>query len=150
MAIKKTISVGKTAPDFDITTPDGKKMKLSNLRGKAVYLDFWSSGCVPCIGEMPDAKKLHEYFKGKPVAFVNVSLDSKDDVWKYAIKKYDVDGINTLEVKGDESETARKYGVKGIPSYFLIDKDGKFAAIEGLSRPSDGEKLKTQIEKILN
>lgn len=150
MSIKKTIGVGKPAPDFEITTPDGTKMKLSDLRGKVVYLDFWSSGCVPCIGEMPDAKKLHEYFKDKPVAFVNVSLDSKDDVWKYAIKKFDVDGINTLEQKGDESEIAKKYGVTGIPHYFLIDKNGKFAVIEGLNRPSDGEKLREQIEKILN
>jgi thiol-disulfide isomerase/thioredoxin len=150
MSIKKTIGVGKPAPDFDITTTGGKKMKLSDLRGKVVYLDFWSSGCVPCIAEMPDAKKLHEYYKSKPIAFVNVSLDSKDDVWRYALKKFDVDGINTLEEKGTESETAKKYGVKGIPSYFLIDKDGKFAVIEDLARPSDGKKLKAQIEKLLN
>jgi thiol-disulfide isomerase/thioredoxin len=150
MSVRKTICVGKPAPDFSITTPEGKKMKLSDLKGKVVYLDFWSSGCVPCIGEMPAAKRLHEYFKGKPVAFVNVSLDAKEDVWKRAIKKYDVDGINTLEENETKSETAKKYGIIGVPSYFLIDKNGNFAVVEGINRPSDGEKLIAQIEKILN
>ena len=146
---KKNMGPGKKAPDFDIYTPDGKKMKLSDLRGNVVYLDFWSRSCVPCIGEMPDAKKVREHFRDKPVKFVYISLDPNDDVWRKAIKDYEVDGINMRVDKEWESDIVKNYGVKGMPSYFLIDKEGKFAAVESVARPSESERLIAEIEPLI-
>jgi len=149
IALKKTLAIGKPAVDFNIETPEGTNMKLSDLKGNIVYLDFWSRGCVPCITEMPDAKKVREYFKDKPVKFVYISIDPDDNTWKKAIKDFEVDGINT-RVNGQwQSELVKSYGVKSIPSYFLIDKEGNFAAIEDVARPSNYEKLKKQVETLL-
>lgn len=149
ISIRKTTVVGKPAIDFDINTPEGKKMKLSELKGQVVYIDFWSRSCMPCIAEMPDAKKVREHFKNKPVTFVYISLDTEDRVWKEAIKTFEVNGINTRVDKEWESDIVKKYGVKGIPSYFLIDKAGNFAVGENVARPSDTNKLIAQIENLL-
>jgi thiol-disulfide isomerase/thioredoxin len=149
ISFKKTIADGKPAFDFDIVTPEGKKMKLSDLKGNVVYIDFWSSGCVPCLAEMPDAKKVREHFTDKQVKFVYVSLDIDDAAWQKAIKRFNVDAINTRVDKQYESEAAQKYGVYGTPSHFLIDEDGNFASTDGLARPSDPEKLIAQIQKLL-
>ena len=149
IALKTRMGPGKNAIDFDITTPEGQKMKLSDLKGKVVYIDFWSRSCVPCIGEMPDAKKVRAHFADKPVAFVYISLDKDVSVWEKAIKDYEVDGINTHLDKDFQSELAKQYGVAGIPSYFLIDKEGKFADVKSVERPGSPEKLIAQIETLL-
>jgi len=149
IALKTKMGPGKNAIDFDITTPEGKKMRLSDLRGKIVYIDFWSRSCAPCIGEMPDAKKVRDHFVDKPVAFVYVSLDKDVSVWEKAIKDFEVNGINTHLDKDFQSELAKQYGVAGIPSYFLIDKEGKFADVKYVERPGSPEKLIAQIETLL-
>jgi len=149
ISFKKTIANGKPEIDFDIVTPEGRKMKLSDLKGNVVYIDFWSAGCVPCLAEMPDSKKVRAYFKDKPVSFVYISLDADDSVWKEAIKRYGVEGINMHTDMAYESAIVTKYGVYGIPSYFLVDKKGKFADADNLARPGNTEKLIVQIEKLL-
>jgi peroxiredoxin len=144
----KKIAPGKSAIDFDITTPEGEHMKLSDLKGKVVYIDFWSRSCAPCVAEMPKARKIREHFKDKPVAFVYVSLD--DEVtWKEAINKFKVEGINTHLEKGRESELVTQYEAAAIPCYYLIDKNGKYADVKTVARPSDTENLIAQIEALL-
>jgi len=150
IALKKNMGSGKPEIDFDITTPEGKQMKLSDLKGKVVYLDFWERGCMPCIAEMPDAKKIRGHYEGQPVAFVYVSLDTDDDKWIKAIKDLEIEGINTRLEGKFESSVAKKYGVMAIPSHFLIDKEGKFAPYEVIERPTSSEKLIAQIDKLLN
>jgi peroxiredoxin len=149
IAVKRKMAAGKPAIDFEITTPEGKRMKLSDLKGSVVYIDFWSRACVPCIGEMPSAKTVRDHFKGKPVSFVYVSLD-EEETWRKAIADYKVEGINTHVDNGRESEVVKKYGVEGIPAYFLIDKNGLFANVQAVERPSETERLIAQIEKLLN
>ncbi len=146
---RRLIGAGKPEIDFDITTPEGRKMKLSDLKGKVVYLDFWSRGCVPCINEMKDAKKVRDHFKDKPVAFVYVSEDENDSVWRMAIKQFEIDGINTRLDKGKTSELVQKYEAGSIPCHFLIDREGKFAKVEYVESPSEKEKLIGQIKKLL-
>jgi peroxiredoxin len=144
----KKIAPGKSAIDFDITTPEGEHMKLSDLKGKVVYIDFWSRSCAPCVAEMPKARKIREHFKDKPVAFVYVSLD--DEVtWKEAINKFKVEGINTHLEKGRESELVTQYEAAAIPCYYLIDKSGKYADVNTVARPSETDNLISQIEGLL-
>ncbi len=145
---KKTLGPGKPLIDFDITTPEGKHTKLSDLKGKVVYIDFWSRHCMPCMAEMPEAKKIKEHFKGKAVAFVYVSFDD-EDTWKKTIKEYGIEGIHTCREGGTNSAIAKAYNVYGIPAYFLIDKDGKFADVQVVKRPSEKEELIAQITQLL-
>lgn len=149
VGLKRKMAAGQPAMDFAFTTLEGKSMKLSNLKGKVVYLDFWASWCGPCLRELPFAKKVKEHFKDKEVVFLNVSIDEDMNAWKNAVEKHSIGGIHTCEPGGWQAPAAKLYGVQGVPSYYLIDKQGKFAA-ETSPRPSETEALIKQIEALLN
>ncbi len=146
--LKKNIGPGMPIIDFNITTPEGAKMRLSDLKGKVVYIDFWSRSCAPCIAEMPDAKKVKEHFKDKPVAFVYVSLDD-DATWRKAIKDFDISGVHTHLGNGRDAALTKLYKAESIPSYYLVDKTGRYARVDRVERPSSVEALIGQIEKLL-
>ena len=143
VATVKKITEGSPALDFIINTIDGKTMKLSDLKGKVVLVDFWASWCVPCIAQMKYAAKLEEAYKNKDVVFLNVSTDEDEAAWKSAIAKHKIEGINMRD-----QAVSKLYGVSTVPAYFLIDKEGKFTAMNSL-RPSDGDKLKDVIDSLL-
>jgi len=143
-ALKK-FYVGQPALDFDFTTLDGKKMKLSDLKGKVVYLDFWASWCGPCKGEMPYAKQVKEHFKDKTdVVFLYVSIDEKEDAWKGAIDAMGITGMHT-RTSGWKGDIAQEYEIQSIPAYFLIDKKGNFA-VKKTPRPSQTDEVIKLIE----
>ncbi len=146
---RRLTTPGKPEIDFDITTPDGAKMKLSALKGKVVYIDFWSRGCVPCIGEMKNAQIVRDHFKGKAVAFVYVSIDEDEAIWKGAVKAFTADGINTHLEKGREADVVKKYEAESIPCHYLIDKEGRFANVDHVISPFASDELIAQIEKLL-
>jgi len=144
----KKIVAGKQAIDFTINTIDGKTMKLSDLKGKVIMIDFWASWCMPCIAEMPHEAKLEKEYEGKDIVFLYISVDENTDNWKSAIAKHHIEGMHMLAAGGIEGPLAKQYGIQGIPAYFLIDKNGKFADMNSL-RPSDGDKLKDVIDSLL-
>jgi len=149
LAFKKKISTGNMAMDFDINTVDGKHMKLSDLKGKVVYVDFWASWCGPCMGEMPYAKKIEEKYKGKDVIFLYVSIDADEASWKKKMNELQLDGIHMRDGDGGWNGTvATMYGVQGVPSYFLIDKKGQYA-VDATPRPSATDDLTADIDKLL-
>lgn len=143
------MAAGSQAMDFEFTTTEGKTMKLSDLKGKVVYIDFWASWCRPCIGEMPYSKQLREHYKDeKNVVFLYVSIDEDAERWKMAMEKYDVQGMNTMDSGGWNGEIAKKYGIQSIPAYFLIDKQGNFAT-KSTPRPSNTDAVKSLIDGLL-
>lgn len=121
-------TVGYTATDFAQTTPDGKKVKLSDLRGKYVLLDFWASWCRPCRMENPNVVAAYNKYKNKGFTVLGVSLDQNRDPWLAAIKQDNLTWTNVSDLKGWGNEVGRLYGVTGIPQNFLIDKEGKIIA----------------------
>lgn len=147
-AKRKSMSAGQPAVDLDLVTAEGKKIKLSDFKGKVVYVDFWASWCGPCIREMPASKQVKEHFAGKDVVFLYISIDDNEENWKAAMEKYEIKGVHTREAGGWQAPAAQKYGVQSIPAYFLVDKKGRFA-LENVPRPSDTEALIAEIEKLL-
>lgn len=145
---KRKLSIGSPAIDFTVSDAEGKKIKLSELKGKVVYLDFWASWCGPCKAQFPHVSKIKEHFAGKDVVFVYVSIDEDVDAYEKAMEKYHLTGLHTREDGGWKSKTAQEYGVQGIPAYFLIDREGNFAS-ENTPRPSQGEALIKAIEALL-
>ena len=124
-----TVEVGSMAPDFELAKPDGSMMKLSDLKGQYVLLDFWASWCSPCRGENPNVLANYKKFKNKGFTVFQVSLDRTHDAWLKAIED---DGLgdwhHASDIKGWKSAPAAVYNVRSIPASFLIDPDGKIIA----------------------
>jgi cytochrome c biogenesis protein CcmG/thiol:disulfide interchange protein DsbE len=113
---------GKVAPDFELPSLDGQQVSLSEFRGKVVILDFWATWCNPCRLELPHFVALHQEFGKDALQIIGVSLDrvgSKEveafvREWK----------IPYIVVMGNR-EVVRNYGgIRGIPTTFVIDKNG--------------------------
>jgi len=113
------------APDLAYENPDGKVMKLSDLRGKVVLLDFWASWCGPCRQENPNVVRTYEKYKDKGFTVFSVSLDKDINAWKAAIKADNLSWPNHVsDLKGWQSEAAAIYKVNSIPATFLLDQNG--------------------------
>ncbi|MFM7668097.1 MAG: peroxiredoxin family protein [Bacteroidota bacterium] len=139
------LSKGKIAPDFEELKTDGKtKMKLSDLRGKVVLIDFWASWCGPCRKENPNVVKTYEKYKDAGFTVMSVSLDSDKAKWLEAIQK---DGLvwpnHVSDLGGWQSKVARQYGVGGIPQTYLLDQEGKI-----ITSNLRGQALETELQKI--
>ena len=117
---------GSIAPSFTLKDASGKDISLSDLKGKVVYIDFWGVYCGPCIYDIKNyAGKLHEKYKDKNVAFVNICVDVNAKTWKENIEKLHLDGINLLAEGWTNHPVCAAYNVNGIPHYVLIDQEGK-------------------------
>lgn len=138
------------APSFTLDDVTGKKVSLSDFKGKVVYIDFWATWCGPCLAEMPHSKKLREKFGGNTdIIFMYVSVDNSDseDDWKAVIKKKDIVGVNLISRNGGEEEhVGEHYGLQYIPRFVLIDKNGKVANFEA---PTPGDSKTEQLIKQL-
>ena len=126
--VYKSVAVGKVPPDFTQTTPDGKPISLSSLKGKYVLVDFWASWCGPCRRENPNVVKTYNQFKDKGFDIFGVSYDTKRDKWEKAIKDDGLIWQQVSDLQGWKNATSSLYGIRAIPSNLLLDKDGKIIA----------------------
>jgi len=115
--------VGDLAPDFQLQDLDGQTISLSDLRGKPVLLNFWATWCGPCVHEMPFIQEIYELWTGKSpsVMVLTVNVKESSSRVKEFMKSYGLSFPVLLDTKGS---VAAKYNIRGIPTTFLIDKDG--------------------------
>jgi thiol-disulfide isomerase/thioredoxin len=117
----------------------GKLVKLSDFKGKLVYIDVWASWCGPCRQQFPLAKKMKENLPPelkKQIIFMYVSIDNSEDQWKKAIDDFEIEGVNVISEGGWGSKIISHFGISSIPRYVIIDKKGKIAD-PNAKRPSD-------------
>jgi thiol-disulfide isomerase/thioredoxin len=119
------ISPGKPVPDFSFTDIKGQPVKISDLKGKLVYIDIWATWCGPCIAEHPHWDKLKADYKDKDVAFLTVSIDDSREPWEKMVKEKKMDGLQWFAENAWQSELAQHFMVNGIPRFLLLDKEGK-------------------------
>ena len=126
---------------------DGKPFSLAGLKGKYVYIDVWATWCGPCRQELPYLKKLEEKFHGKNIAFVSISVDSRQKDWARMVERNQMTGIQLYG--GAQAPIMIDYKIEGIPRFFLIDREGRIINSD-MTRPSDPttEKFLNELEGI--
>lgn len=140
---------GKASPDFDYENHKGGKTKLSDLKGKYVYIDLWATWCGPCRGEIPFLQKIEEKYHGKNIEFVSISIDNAKDneKWKKFVTDKNLGGVQLFADKDWQSDFVTSYGVTGIPRFILIDPKGNIVDSDA-DRPSSAE-LQEKLDTLL-
>ena len=145
----KTTIIGKPAIDFEFTTIDDKKKKLSDYKGKVVLLDFWGTWCGPCVAEIPNLVKAYKKYNSKGFEIISISSDgfnsrlSKEDFTKFVNEK-EMTWAHVLDSK--DKRIHNLYKITHWPTMFLVGKDGKVIKNEDVLR---GEGLHKTLEDIL-
>lgn len=136
----------KAAPDFTLKDANGKPVRLSDFRGKAVILDFWATWCGPCKVEIPWFIEFQRKYKDRGLVVLGVA--SGDEEWSVVRPFADKIKINYPVVLGNDTTADLYGGIEALPTTFLIDRDGRIAKIHiGLAAKEDFEDA---IEKILD
>jgi peroxiredoxin len=118
--------VGRPAPDFELSTADGELVRLSDLRGKVVFINFWATWCRPCKQELPDIEKLYEEKQSEGLEVIAINYeDSRADAVAYF-----TDGQLDMPMLLDRNGSVYdQYRLQGLPDSFFVDRDGNLAAL---------------------
>lgn len=114
---------GRMAPDFELNTLDGKKVKLSDLRGKAVVVNFWATWCGPCKIEMPWLTELQDKYRAQGLEILGISVDegSSDKIAAFTKEM----GVSYTVLRATDVVSDSYGGVDGLPTTFYVGRDGK-------------------------
>ena len=115
----------KTAPDFTLPNSDEKQISLRQYRGKVVFLNFWATWCIPCREEMPALEQLHQTFQPQDLIVLAIDLKEGAEQVKTFFQKHTLSFPALLDHNGS---VFRDYSVTGMPTTYLIGRDGRLLA----------------------
>jgi len=140
------LATGTAAPDWTLYATNGKKISLSQLKGKVILLDFFFIGCIPCMQSIKPLNNLHEKYKGQNVAIVSISdRDSSKKVMTFK-EKYNI----KYPMYGNEADVAKLYHVTAGPTFYFINKEGKIADVNVGYSDDFEERVTSIINNLLN
>ncbi len=133
----------KLADDFTLKMPDGKTFRLMDYRGRVVFVNFWATWCPPCREEMPAMERLYRQHKDQGFVLLAVSLDADPAKVPPFVRQ----GSFTFPIGLDpKMDVANTYGVRALPSSFIVDREGQLAALALGPRPWDNAAAHSLIE----
>lgn len=139
------LPTGIDAPNFKLTTLDGKEVELSKLRGKPVLLDFWATWCPPCRASLPHTQRMSKKYAEQAHIFaVNLREDAEKVRTYMERNKYDF----TVLMDSDGA-VAQAYRVRGIPTFVVIDAQGKVQFVQVGYGPGVERKLESELQKAI-
>jgi peroxiredoxin len=134
--------------DYQLRVKDleGKTINLENYKGKVIFLNFWATWCMPCVAELPSINKLYNKFKDYDIVFLLISNEQIEKVKNYHTKKaYDV----PFHIIDGEGIIPKMYEHKGIPTTFIINKEGKIIKASSGAEDWDDEEFVNNLKDIL-
>lgn len=136
------------APDFTLTDLDGKPRRLSEFKGKVVLVNFWATWCPPCRREMPSMERLYQSLKAQPFTVLALNqIESLDLVFGFTGQ---LEPSPTFPILfDDKSAVAKRWGVKGLPTSFIVDKQGRIAYRAVGGREFDHPEIAKQIRALI-
>jgi thiol-disulfide isomerase/thioredoxin len=128
------------APNADFTLPllDGTRQTLSGLKGSVVFLNFWATWCPPCREEMPAMEKLYQRFKSEGLEFLTVNIQEDKKTVEAFMKQMGLSFPVALDSGGD---AAALYGIRGIPTTYILGRDGAIIAAAVGGREWDSQAM---------
>ena len=145
MEERPPLSVGDIAPEFEAKQLDSSTFRLADYREKkAILIDFWATWCGPCIDEIPKIKRIAETYRDQGLEVVGVSLDRDEQALRDFVKQENLSYVQVYE-KEKMQTISKSYGVWGIPSVFLVDKNGVINAMK-----LRGERTEAAVKKLLD
>jgi peroxiredoxin len=135
----------KIAEDFALPTPNGGSFRLSDHRGKTVLVNFWATWCPPCREEMPAMERLYQRHKDRGLMLVAVSIDADPALVPPYLKASKLTFPVALDPK---AEVANKYGVRALPSSFVVDRAGTMTALALGPRAWDNDASHSLVEAL--
>lgn len=140
-------ATGPLAPDWTLKSMDGRDVRLADLRGRVVLLDFWATWCGPCRMAMPGVQRLHNKFAGKPVSIFGVNCLERGGTDRAV--QFIRDKGYTYPQLIDNGFVANAYGVRGIPTFVVIGPDGRILFRGSGYSPQQEEKIESIIESAI-
>ncbi|MEW8506530.1 MAG: TlpA disulfide reductase family protein [Candidatus Thiodiazotropha sp.] len=134
------------APDFTLKSSDGVNIKLSELRGQVVMVNFWASWCGPCRQEMPLLQQLFERYQSLGFSLLGVNVDENRAAADKMLKDLPVSFPILYD---DSSRVSKEYQVKAMPSTFMVDRDGRIRYLHKGYKPGYEEDYQQQIRELL-
>lgn len=131
------------APDLELITVDGTPLYLKQFRGKVVYLSFWASWCQACISNFAKYEEMRNRLMADGVVLLNISIDAQPEHFRSAVRRLNIKGLNVQPMDIDDAKKA--YNLYSIPSYFIIDKEGKFTHLSDKA----GRDVLSEFKKLL-
>ena len=141
---EKRVEAGQ-APDFTLTSFEGETLRLQDLRGQVVVVNFWSTWCVSCKGEADDLEMAWRDYRDRGVRFIGVDYLDQEPLNLQWLEQYDITYPNGPDIQG---RIYQLYGVQGLPETFVIDQQGNVAKV--FVGPATRAELGAEIEKLLN